>query len=419
MPPQVRTRRLCSRPPPATGCDRSTVKLAHLADLHLGFRQYYRQTSKGINQREADVAQAFHRAVDDIVAAGPDAVIIAGDLFHSVRPTNPAILHAFNQLRRLRTELPDAPIVIVAGDHDTPRSTETGTILKLFEALGDVYVVAQEARELIFQRLDLSVVCVPHAAVVSCRGRFPMPEGAVACRVLVTHGEVAGVLSRASSALEYGGVVVEPGDLHTERWNYIALGHYHVAHAVADNAWYSGALEYASHNPWGELRDEAREGRRGQKGWLLVDLGLETQVVFRPVELARRLIDLEPIRGAGLTAAELDRLIAERIEAVPGGIDDDVVRQVVFDVPRPIGRDIDYQRIREFKAAALHSNLDIRRPLPSRTVGVGAPGHRQTLPELVTDYLTRRLLSADVERERLIELGSRYMDEVERDLLEE
>ena len=40
------------------------MKLAHLADPHLGIRQYHRLTSGGINQREADVAQAFRLAID-------------------------------------------------------------------------------------------------------------------------------------------------------------------------------------------------------------------------------------------------------------------------------------------------------------------------------------------------------------------
>jgi len=78
------------------------VKLAHLADLHLGFRQYSRQTAQGINQREADVARACRRALDDVVAQEPDLVVIAGDLFHSVRPTNTAILDAFRRFQDLR-----------------------------------------------------------------------------------------------------------------------------------------------------------------------------------------------------------------------------------------------------------------------------------------------------------------------------
>ena len=395
------------------------MKLAHLADLHLGFRQYYRLTQNGINQREADVAQAFGRAVDDMLQVAPDIVVLAGDLFHSVRPTNAAILHAFNQLRRLRVELPEAEIIIVAGNHDTPRSVETGSILKLFEALEGVHVVAAETKELAFDHLGLSVVCVPHAALMAGRLSSLLPELGGDRRVLVTHGEIAGALSRESSNLEYGGALVEEGDLQVDSWDYVALGHYHVASKVAANAWYSGALDYVSTNPWGELVDEAREGRKGKKGWLLVRLDESLQVEFRAVSLARNLVDLEPIQGEGLGAADLDRVIAERVAAVPGGIGDNIVRQVVFDVPRPIARDLNQQQIREFKAAALHYNLDIRRPPTARMVGVGAPGQRQTLSELVSDYLSRRTLTAEVDRKKLIALAAEYMNEVERDLLEE
>ena len=395
------------------------MKLAHLADLHLGFRQYYRLTSNGINQREADVAQAFGRAVDDLLQAEPDVIVLAGDLFHSVRPTNAAILHAFNQLRRLRVELPGAEIVIVAGNHDTPRSVETGSILRLFEALGGVHVVATEVSELAFEHLGLSVVCVPHAALMTGRPGVPLPQTGGDRRVLVVHGEIAGALSRESANLEYGGALVEPGDLHVDSWDYIALGHYHVASKVASNAWYCGALEYVSTNPWGELVDEAREGRRGKKGWLLVRLEERLQVEFRNVPLARTLVDLEPIQGEGLGASDLDRVIAERVATVPGGIAENIVRQVVFDVPRPIARDMDQQQIREFKTEALHYNLDIRRPPPGRMVGIGAPGQRQTLSELVSDYLSRRTLTAEVDRKKLIALAAEYMNEVERDLLEE
>ncbi len=101
------------------------MRLVHLSDLHLGFRQFQRQTPAGINQREADVAQAFARAVDKLIALAPDVILIGGDVFHTVRPTNTAILHAFRQFSRLVTALPRAHVVVVAGNHDMPRSTET------------------------------------------------------------------------------------------------------------------------------------------------------------------------------------------------------------------------------------------------------------------------------------------------------
>src|SRR5437867_1645190 len=142
------------------------MKLAHLADLHLGFRQFDRQTPRGTNQREADVAEAFRRAVDDLLEQRPDLIVIAGDLFHSVRPTNAAILFCFRQLQRLRTGLPETPIVVIAGEHDTPRSTETGTILRLYEALG-VEIVVDAPRRLPFPKLDCAVLAVPHHALAA------------------------------------------------------------------------------------------------------------------------------------------------------------------------------------------------------------------------------------------------------------
>src|SRR2546422_10410482 len=100
--------------------------LAHLADLHLGFRQYDRQTPRGGNQREADVAEAFRRAVDDLLVQRPDLIVLAGGVFHSVRPPNPAILVPFQPPPPLRTGRPDAPGGMSAGARDTPPAVVTG-----------------------------------------------------------------------------------------------------------------------------------------------------------------------------------------------------------------------------------------------------------------------------------------------------
>jgi exonuclease SbcD len=389
------------------------VRLAHLADPHLGVRQYHRQTPSGINQREADVARAFRLAVEGVVAARPDAVVIAGDLFHSVRPTNAAIVFAFKQLQRLREALPDAPIVLIAGNHDTPRSAETGSILRLFEELG-VDVAVDEARRLEYPALDLSVLAVPHHALVGPERPELRPAGAGRRQVMVLHGEIEGVLPTQRHTVEYGGALVGLRELAVEEWTYIALGHYHVEREVARHTWYSGSLEYVGTNIWGELADEAELGIRG-KGWLLADLDRGT-VTREPVPSSRPIIDLEPIRGEGLGAEALDRLIEDRLHAVPGGVADRIVRLRVYDVPRHVARELDHAAIRAWKAEALHFHLDIRRPEVQRTVGVGAPGRRQTLPDLVREYLRGRPLPAELDREEFVRLGGELMDSVERDL---
>jgi DNA repair exonuclease SbcCD nuclease subunit len=386
------------------------VQIAHIADVHLGFRQYHRQTPGGINQREADVANAFRAAVDGVLAARPDAVILAGDLFHAVRPTNAAIVFAFRQLQRLREGLPEAPIVLIAGNHDTPRSTETGSILRLYEELG-LEVARAEPRRLVYPGLDLSVLAVPHAALLAPERPVLRPEGAERNQVLVLHGEVEGIFPADRSAVEYGGALLDPEVLRREPWSYVALGHYHVQHEVAPRIWYSGALEYVSSNPWGELAVEAREGLRG-KGWLLADLA-SGEVTPQPVPAARVVYDAPRIDAADLTPAEVDRRIAERLGGVPGGLADAIVRVVVEAIPRHVVRELDYAALRTAKAEALHLQLDFRRPEAARVDGSGAPGRRQTLPELLREFLARRPLPERVARERFVALGLELLEQPE------
>ncbi|MEO8199290.1 MAG: metallophosphoesterase [Gemmatimonadota bacterium] len=390
------------------------MKIAHLADAHLGFRQYYRQTSNGINQREADVANAFRAAIADIIKAKPDAVVIAGDLFHSVRPTNPAILFAFDQLHRLRQGLPDAPIVIIAGNHDTPRSTETGTILKLFETLG-IDVAHDEARRLVYPRLDLSILAVPHQVWFTSPRPVLEPAGKEQHQVLVIHG-VHENLPYADRAMDQGTHVLTDGDLSQGKWSYIALGHYHVRMEVRPRAWYSGALDYVTTNPWGELKDE--EIRRvPHKGWLLVDVDKGVPV-FKPVPAARRVFDLDPVEASGVSAADLDSLIAQRIGGIKGGLADQIVRIVVYNIPRHIARELNHRAIREYKAQALYFHLDLRRPEGERDSGLVPTGQRSTLRQILTSYLHNRPLPGDLDRESFQRLGMDVFDDIEREAVE-
>jgi DNA repair exonuclease SbcCD nuclease subunit len=213
---------------------------------------------------------------------------------------------------------------------------------------------------------------------------------------------------------EYGGAVVSRADLGAARWDYVALGHYHVTHEVEANVWYAGSLDYVSTNPWGELTDEHRHKLPG-KGYLLVDLP-GGKPVFRPIAPVRRFIDLPPVEGAGLTAQEIDAAITQRVEKSKPPIDDQVVRLVVNDVSRGTARDLDHTAVRAIKSRALNFQLDLRRPAPAeREVGVGGPGRRLTLPETVREYLRRRPLDADLERDEFVRLGVEYVERAAAD----
>jgi DNA repair protein SbcD/Mre11 len=388
------------------------VKLAHLADLHLGYRQFDRQNARGANQREADVAEAFRCAVDDLLEQRPDLILFAGDIFHSVRPTNPAILFLFQQLQRLRVALPDTPVVLVAGDHDTPRTSETGSILKLYEAVG-AEVVIDAPRRLVYPKLDCAVLAVPHQALISPERPSLRPErGGPTFNVLVTHGQYP-ALGEARGTMDYGGALLSLEDLGPAKWDYVALGHYHVAQELAANVWYSGSLEYLPPNPWGQLQDQAERGLKG-KCYLQVSLP-KLRVVSRYVTPVRQHLELEPIQGAGLTAKQLDAKIAAAVEHAKPAIDGNVVRLLIWDVARATAHDLDHPAIRGYKARALHFQLDLRRPQSHYQVGTGAPSRRQTLPETLRDFLSRRLLDADISRDEFVRTGVDYLEQTAPD----
>jgi DNA repair exonuclease SbcCD nuclease subunit len=383
------------------------LRLVHFADLHLGYRQYQRLTPRGINQREADVAQSFTRAVDKIIELAPELVLIAGDVFHQVRPTNTAILHAYIQFARLRAALPRTEVVMVAGNHDTPRAAETGCILRLFTPIG-IHVVEAEPRALEFPDLDVSLL-----AVADNQHQRPklVPTGSRRWNVLMLHGEVEGMLGPFAATHEMATQEIPQDELNVPRWDYIALGHYHVYRRLAPNQFYSGSLDYTSTNTWGERIEEEMAGVPG-KGIIEHDLATG-QHTFHRLQPSREFVDLPMVSARGLTTEEVNARIAAAIDSCPGGIDDKVVRLVIRDLPRHITRQLDHKQLREFRRRALHFHLDTRRPEIIRSVGHGAPGRRPSLADFVRDKLRDRMVPPDIDRDALVQLGLRYLKDAE------
>jgi DNA repair protein SbcD/Mre11 len=385
------------------------MRLVHLSDLHLGYRQYQRSTPGGVNQREADVAATFKLAVDRVIDLAPDLVIVAGDIFHTVRPTNQAILHAFLQFGRLKRSLPQSTIVLVAGNHDTPRSAETGGILQLFSQLG-IDVVDRDAQRLSLFGGEISLLAVPD--VYGAVQPELTPHAPARYNVLALHGEIRGVLPEHVALADRAAIQIERAELHAKRWDYVALGHHHVYAQVDANAFYSGSIDYTSVDVWGELHEE-RDANLTGKG--LIEHDLETgEHTFHALPPARALIDLPVVDARGLGASEVDARIQRVVERCDGGIDDRIVRLIVRDLPRHVGRELDQRAIREFKRRALNFQLDVRRPEKSvREQVSGAPGRRPSLTDLVRERLQSRALEATIDRAEFVERGMAYLNEAE------
>ena len=403
--------------------------IAHLADLHLGYRAYHRLGPGGVNQRERDVAEAAARAVEAVVEARPDLVVVAGDVFHTVRPSNSAIMDGFRLFMRLRRGLPDVPVVMIAGNHDSPRSADTGSILRLLAEIPDVHVVDDRARAVRLERPDVSVLCLPHAALVGEDPPEIEPDPTAGTNVLMTHGTVSGtgVDEQLLRMVEYGGAQLEREALREADFDYIALGHYHNATRIAPNMWYAGATERTATNIWAEADT--------RKGWVLFDT--ETREgEFRDIR-TREVVDLPrfsarrrtgggngssgtsdgtpPTDGdAWLEAGEIDGRIRDATAAIPGGLEGKIVRLVITEIPRELFRQLDHRGIRALKAEALHFQLDARRPEVGRSLRGRDEERRLTLEEELDSFLRDwEPTTAGIDPDRLRALGVAYLASTE------
>jgi DNA repair protein SbcD/Mre11 len=389
--------------------------IAHLADLHLGYRAYHRVDATGMNVRESDVARAFAEATDRVVAARPDVVLVAGDVFHTVRPSNAAIAEAFRRFSALAARLPGVPVVVIAGNHDSPRSADTGHILALFREIPGLQVVTDDATRVPLPGLDASVLCVPHAELArdpgqgaegelgGARARSFEPDPGAATNVLVLHATVTGPTAgrRLHWVSEFGGVTVDEAEIDAARWDYVALGHYHIATELAPNMWYAGATERTSSNLWMEAE--------GEKGFVLFDTS--TGVArFEPLP-TRPVVDLTRVAARGRDVAELDAALLAAVESIPDGLDGKIVRLVVSDIPRHVVRELNHRRIRDWRAAAVHFHLDLRPP-EVRRAGAFAGRGRATLRAEVDAFLAEQWepSATSIRRERLVELSGTYLD---------
>ena len=89
------------------------VRIAHLADTHLGYKQY------NLDEREKDIYDALEEISDKILEEHVDIVVHSGDLFDSPRPTPQAYRAFKNFLKKLDGK---TKIFSVLGDHDRPKS---------------------------------------------------------------------------------------------------------------------------------------------------------------------------------------------------------------------------------------------------------------------------------------------------------
>jgi DNA repair protein SbcD/Mre11 len=246
------------------------IRLLHTADWHLG------ATLQGWS-REPEHRAALAEMVEIARARRVDAVIVAGDIFDSLNPSAEAQRLLYETLRKLRSALPHAAIVLVAGNHDPAGRLEAPRAI--FELAG-VHAIGVIARR--DGGLDLDAHLIPIVDASGAGGAhvlalpYPRPadlpivgdvegsavvhgvrelyrEAVSAARarigaaplILTGHLHVAGGLESegAERRILIGGEHAAPPDIFPEDVAYVALGHLHRPQGVGrETIRYSGAL---------------------------------------------------------------------------------------------------------------------------------------------------------------------------------
>ncbi len=291
------------------------MRVAHLSDLHLGFRAFPRR-ERGGNLRERDLAAAFHRAVNEVGRLRPDLVLLAGDLFHDPDPPATAFLALTRGIQRLQELLPGIPVLAVAGGSDTPMAPGDPGPVAVLDAVPGVEAAAGAPRAVHLGALDAHVLLVPHRAVV--RPPYPelRPDPGARWNLLLLRGHpVDGAPRGGGHGMEEGGtggpLVVDPAG-----WDYVALGGGHEVRAWGARVHTAGSLERVGVDPW---RESAVE-----KGFLLADLA-SGKVEFHPVP-GRPVVDLAPVRTDPDGPEAGTRRLRELLEGLPGGADGKLLR---------------------------------------------------------------------------------------------
>ena len=276
--------------------------LAHLSDLHLGFRAYGR-IDHGVDIRERDVSVAFERALQDIIRLNPDIVVVSGDVFDRPDPPASAVVVLARGLELLRSSLPETPVFMVAGPRDTPRQLGDPGALAVLDSFPNVEAATDLTRSIIMERLELHACLVPYRATVRHPSAFPEPDPRMRWNLLVLHG--------TPEQTEQAAVPVVPED-----WSYIALGGRHRTEQICSNVLWAGSLERVALDPWADAG--------GEKGFLTVNLE-SGEHQFHAIP-SRPVAALAPITVIGGDHDQLRRRVREVVQEIPGGIKGKIVR---------------------------------------------------------------------------------------------
>ncbi len=333
---------------------------AATSDLHLGFRAFSAMID-GRNAREVDVERAWAQAVDRICEAGPDFVGIPGDVFHHPRVGIHSVKAWRNGILRIVEET-EAEIVIVQGNHDAAKTSETLSPIVIPDDYARVHILTEPGRV----RFETStgekvaVACFPFVKLGQEFSYKLEPADDADTNILLLHAAVKTSVDGKALPHFYGGAGALDMGREADRWDAIIVGDYHeYTQLVPDRiVLYPGSLERTSSNIWNE---------HDPKGLVFFDTANQTHEFVtvstrEMVDHVFRSNEEEDEDYVYIDAIDAESVNSELLRLLDGGYipEDSIFRVKVDNFPRGDRDQIDWKLVRELKAHCLHFYLDLR-----------------------------------------------------------
>ena len=255
------------------------VRIAHLSDTHLGFRQY------NMEERENDVYEAFREAIECVIEERADVLVLAGDTFDAASPPVKA-LHVFKEaLREIDARRSGMNVLAVLGDHDIPKRRGMPP-----HRLFDVRLLGVHGMEW------TEVKGVLFGGISNLKGKYTKALKSEISKFEKVAGEFKGasVLIAHQAVHRFlpfeGAYELHENDL-PKNINYYAFGHIHARTSMRFGNGifaYSGSTEIMR-------RDEIASWRKNGKGFYIVDLnGKKDEPSLHTINL--KTVNLKSIR---------------------------------------------------------------------------------------------------------------------------
>ncbi len=260
------------------------MRIAHLADTHLGYRQY------NLDERERDNYDAFLQAIDRSLEERVDVIVHSGDLFEKSLPPVKALLTFKEALKKIDGRI---KFLCVLGEHDIPKRKA-----RIPHELFDIQILGAH-----YSLESVVIDDVLFAGISNLKGRlvghlkeeinkFDGLAEKYQSSVLILHQAIKKYLPFE------GAYQLTLADL-PKKASYYALGHIHASAKMKFN---EGQLVYAGSTEI-TAKDQIAGWEKKGKGFHLVDLeGDDINHEFLP-------LDIRPQVNIELEASKVETLL--------------------------------------------------------------------------------------------------------------